>query len=324
MRDVLVAIAVSLAVGLGGRGVFRLIRTVRHTSLVAAAWWAVASQMILTVAWAGMFVRQAFSPGVADQIWYLVAVTSLCPLVAVLGARRGRLLDWSLFILLPLIAVLEWIAVAEWPRDGTWRRLELEGPSLGLYGLVLMMGAGNFLGTRFTWAAVWWAMSCGWIVWTLSLACGASDLERQAARACVVVFHLLFWCSVEIAVRRKSTATGWDRVWLDFQNHFGLVWSFRLMPRINEVAQREQWPWRLTADGLQPIASDNTPADDPSADPKVDHTLRWLLKQFVDAEWIDARLSSTDHKQLTADSPSNPACPCEPSPTQSRDHDALH
>ena len=197
MRDVLVAIAVSLAVGLGGRGVFRLIRTVRHTSLIAVAWWAFGSQMILTVAWAGMLVTPKISPGIADQIWYLVAVSSLCPLVAVLGARRGRLLDWSLFVLLPLIVVLEWIAVAEWPRDWIGHRLELEGPSLGLYCLVLIMGASNYLGTRFTWAAVWWAVSCGWIVWTLSLPNGASDPRREAARAGVVVFHLLFWCAVE-------------------------------------------------------------------------------------------------------------------------------
>ncbi len=294
MRYVLVAIAVSLAVGLGGRGVFRLIRTVRHTSLVAAAWWAVGSQLILTVAWVGMILPQTFSPGIADQIWYLAAVSSICPLVAVLGARRGRIVDWSLFVLLPLIAVLEWPALAEWSRTWNGRRLELEAPSLIAFVLVLLMGVGNFLGTRWTWPALWWAMNWGWVLWNFGTLFGQVKIPREMTLGIVAVFQILFWWSVETAARRKPAASGWDRVWVDFRDHFGILWAFRVMTRINEVAHREQWPWRLTADGLKLVASVNSPAGDPSADPRVDRTFRWLLKQFVDSEWIDTRLSSTE------------------------------
>lgn len=63
--------------------------------------------------------------------------------------------------------------------------------------------------------------------------------------------------------------------------------------RINEVAQREQWPWILTDNGLKPISNESQPACDPEADPRVNHTFRWLLKPFVDPEWIDERLTAS-------------------------------
>ena len=125
----------------------------------------------------------------------------------------------------------------------------------------------------------------------------------------LTISQLVFWMSVVQAVRRPAKLTGsgrspnrptgWDRVWQDFRDHFGIVWSFRLMTRVNEVARREEWPWTLTNDGLRHVSLAHAYAGDPAADPRVDRTFRWLLKQFVDPEWIDARLG--DHRPLTTD-----------------------
>src|SRR5439155_6530825 len=136
-------------------GVFRLMRTVRHTSLTAAAWWSAWSHSTLTVATIGTIAKNLVPPGIVDQLWYLTAVSALCPPVAVLGARRGRAVDWSLFVLLPLIVVLEWPAVAQWSRNWSGQRLELESPSLMAYVLVLAMAAGNFANTRWEWPSAW-------------------------------------------------------------------------------------------------------------------------------------------------------------------------
>ena len=66
-----------------------------------------------------------------------------------------------------------------------------------------------------------------------------------------------------------------------------------LMTRVNEVAQRDQWPWSLTTDGFRLVSLGMEYPGEPTSDPRVDQTMRWLLKQFVDAEWIDERLSTT-------------------------------
>lgn len=65
------------------------------------------------------------------------------------------------------------------------------------------------------------------------------------------------------------------------------------MARVNEIARRDNWPWTLTENGLSPVDPKNAIASDPDSDPRVDHTFRWLMKPFVDPEWIDKRLTAS-------------------------------
>ena len=51
--------------------------------------------------------------------------------------------------------------------------------------------------------------------------------------------------------------------------------------------------WMLTTDGFRLVSLGMEYPGEPTSDPRVDQTLRWLLKQFVDAEWIDERLRTT-------------------------------
>ncbi len=300
MRDVLLVTMMTLTVAIGWFGVFRLRHACCHTSLVAAGWWSVWVQATLTVAVIGTIAKDRIGPGIVDQLWYLAAVFSLCPLIAVLGARRGRIVDWNLFVLLPLVIVLEWPALAEWKRCWNGQRLELEMPSLIAFGLVLLMGAGNFVGTRFTRPALVWIATWGLTVWTFGNPLGKTHFPRESVYSFLTISQLVLWMTVAQAVRRSANVarsgqssnllTGWDRVWQDFRDHFGIVWSFRLMARVNEVARREEWPWTLTIEGLRHVSLAHAQAANPNSDPRVDHTFRWLLKQFVDPEWIDARL----------------------------------
>lgn len=298
MPDLLLGTILTLTVAIGWLGLLRLMRTVRHTSLVAAAWWSLWFQTTLTVAAIATIAKHLVGPGILDQLWYLTAVSSLCPLVAVLGARRGRIVDWSLFVLVPLIVVLEWPAIAEWRRCWNGQRLELEAPSLIAFALVLIMGAGNFVGTRLTRPAIVWMVTWSLIVWTFSGSFGQNRVPREPVYSYLVISLLVFWAAVAKAVARKSNATGWDKVWQDYRNLFGTVWSFRLMTRINEVAQRDQWPWTLTADGFRLVSLGMEYPGDPATDPRVDQTMRWLLKQFVDPEWIDARVGATRQSNI--------------------------
>ncbi len=287
MPDLLVAMMLSLAVAVGWMGVIRLNRSVRHTSLTAAAAWAIWFQLTLTVTTIATLAKGRVSPGILDQLWYLTAVSALCPFVAVLGARRGRLLDWSLFVLLPLIAVLEWPALAQWSRCWNGQRLELETPTLLGYGVVLLMAVGNFFPTRFGWASLAWMAGWGWELAQMS----DSFHRTQTTHILPVMMVLVFWMILGHAAKNCPSGIGWNRIWFDFRDWFGVAWATRLSVRINEIAEREQWPWRLTHEGWQATSRGTPQAGLPVDDPRVDHTVRWLLKPFVDPEWIDERLN---------------------------------
>lgn len=112
----------------------------------------------------------------------------------------------------------------------------------------------------------------------------------------VSVAQFTFWrWAFHFANQQKLLTNGWSRVSLNFRDHFGIVWSTRLTMRINEVAHRERWPWKLTADGLESVSKENHSIIDSEEDPRVERTFRWLLTPFVDPEWIDERLTaSTD------------------------------
>ncbi len=337
MPDMLLETMLTITVLIGWFGITQLILNVRQTALVAAAYWASWAQLTLTIAAVVTILRHQFNPGILDLFWYLAAVSALCPFVAVLGARRNRALDWSLFVLLPLLVVLQWPALAQWRRCWNGQRLELETPTLIGFLLVLVMGASNFIGTRFTRPAIVWIATWGLIAWSFKETGGSNRFPSESVYSFVAISLLVFWTAVAKAAMRRSPATGMDKVWRDFRNSFGTVWAFRLMTRINEIAQRDQWPWRLTHEGLRLTSIGSPYAGDPADDMRVDQTFRWLLKQFVETVWLDRRLgrsslepspSQMSGSLLRSNSPTvtpvNDAGEATSSQPQSPDHDALH
>lgn len=285
MPDLLVALMLWLAVIIGWIGVIQLSRSVRQTSLTAAAAWALWFQGTLTIVAIATLAESRLQPGLIDQLRYFTAVSALCPFVAVLGARRGRLLDWSLFVIVPLILVLEWPALAQWTRCWNGQRLEFETPTQVGYTVVLLMAVGNFVPTRFVWASVSWMAAWAWELFQLS----NEGTVKSLSQSLTALLTLVFWANLHGGVRQPPLGT-WNQVWFDFRDWFGLAWAARVSARINEVAEREQWPWRLTSNGLQSITPNAAAPADPADDPRVQQTFRWLLKPFVDSEWIDERL----------------------------------
>ena len=298
MPDLLVALLLlllMLAVAVGWIGTFRLTRGVRHTSLTAAAAWAIWFQATLTVTTIATLANGRVPPGIRDQLWYLTAVSALCPFVAVLGARRSRLLEWSLFIVLPLIVVLEWSPLAQ--LTGCWngQRLELELPTVVGYGLVMLMCLGTYFfnSGRFSTAVGVWTSSWSLFVFATLMAPSKQvvrDGNSQIDNLAIAIMQLMFWGIVGVAAKNAPRHFGWNRVWMDFRDWFGVAWATRLSARINEVAVREQWPWRLSHAGWRSASGEGLPAEPPVNDPRVEQTCCWLLKPFVDPKWIDERL----------------------------------
>ncbi|MCA9112443.1 MAG: hypothetical protein KDA52_20980, partial [Planctomycetaceae bacterium] len=83
------------------------VRTLRLTTLVIAWRWALGAALVWMFALSWSFAapdREALQ----DLLWYAVSLISLCPGIAVLGARRPGSAAWTWFVVLPMLAVLGW------------------------------------------------------------------------------------------------------------------------------------------------------------------------------------------------------------------------
>ena len=219
-----------------------------------------------------------------------------------------------------MILVLASPLAVSWRELNDPSRLQLETPVLVGFGLVLVMSAGNYVGTRFTLSAVLFTIAVAMLVATLAEAVPDQLVKPYSLRLWSTVVLsaaiLIGYRSARTESRRTSAAAmqlgafedrieGADRLWTDFRNTFGIVWARRIQDRINAVAIKEVWPARLESQGF--VWNDTTDLPnggessegsssaneriEQSAD-RIEHTLRWLLRRFCDPAWIDARLGA--------------------------------
>ena len=298
----------------------------RETTLMTAWSWGFVASTAWVVMWWVDCCLHAISPAVADHGWYGCAVLALCPPIAVLGSRRPGTRVWSWFILVPMVLALSWPILALRLRGAELRGLQLEAPQLMALILVLVMGIGNYLGTRYTISAMFFAAAQLSIIFSFFIASPEGRTDRSLIRFGSTAIMALAILSTRNS-KRPGPRTRFDRVWFDFFDTFGIVWGRRIQDRVNVIAQKENWPIRLELDGF--VANEGTASaavDSLTCDPlnaslmqpaigltageelvatRIDHTLRWLLRRFVDAGWIDQRLESTrspEPKRLTIDS----------------------
>jgi hypothetical protein len=283
---------VSIGLIAAWRPMLHLRRSVRATTLIPAAHWALAAAALWTLTWGLDHGTNLLTRSAADHLWYACSVIALCPPIAVLGSRRPGARVWTWFILIPMVFVLGWPVITLWAQGSDVRGLQLETPQLAGYLLVLIMGTGNYLGTRYTISALLYAGANAVLVLSSSAASPAWLADRWWSRLWATGAMILAVLLAGGAAARTETRTvGFDRLWLEFFDQFGLVWGRRIQDRVNFMADRENWPARLELHGLQWET-----AADPATSARVEHTFRWLLRRFVDPEWIDARLGTTSDK----------------------------
>ena len=289
--------AVALIVASGA--VVTVRSAVRHTSLGGAWCWAAGAVAAWCFVWWLTIATGRWSGMAAQLAWYGVAVLMLCPAVAVLGARRPGTQSWTWFVVLPLLAVLSLPAVTALLLEGggatTQAAFRLEAPWALGFGLVLVMGAGNYVGTRMTLAALGYAAAELLLVAPLTQA--GADLLAPASGPWLASLALGVAGGVALltgGVRRTGPRQPLDRLWQDFRNLYGVVWSRRLMDRTNEALAPRRLPARLEWSGVVWIGPPSEPVDESALSAAREHasqTLRWLLKRFVDPSWIERRLA---------------------------------
>ena len=278
-------------------GWLRIRPLARDTTLVPAWWWGLAAS---TLGLATASVGLLRNDGVTDQLWYATAVLALCPFIAVLGARRPVSTAWTSFVMLPLVLVLEWPALGSLARSlvglapavSPTDLLELSRPAVIVWAIVLIMGTGNYFGTRLSGLIL--LLVFGLFLVVLPLA-GPRDgqmpqLTWARAIAAVSAAVCVCWSSIELRRRRGDPGdpqpVGWDRVWADFGDLYGTVWATRVRQRLNEELARVPGGPKLEPGGF------DWPAGEARELPEgAERVVRWLLERFVDRAWIDRRLS---------------------------------
>jgi hypothetical protein len=293
ITDPILRIIVSIGLACAGWLVARARLTFRSSTLYAAWCWTAVGLAVWCATWILDPVSRFVSRSAADHLWYACAILALCPAMAVLGSRRPGVRVWTWFIQLPMLLVLGWPALSLWIQGSDVRGLQIETPQLVAYLLVLVMGAGNYLGTRFTLPSLCYAAANVLIAVSSSVASPVWLADRSSARVwsagLMAAAIVLSGRSQPLRLEGGSLEGGsrFDRLWLDFFDQFGVVWGRRIQDRVNYMAEKERWPARLQLHGFEWTA----PADE-ATEARIEHTFRWLLRRFVDPSWIDERLGT--------------------------------
>lgn len=271
---------------------FRLRPALKNTTLPSAWRWLVAGVLLWSGVWFVTVLTWVVPRPAADALWFAVAVVMLCPGIAVLGARRPGSRAWTWFVLLPLLFVLGWPLLVAWFHNGDAVRWQVETPVMLGYVLVLVMGAGNYWGTRWTGASVLLVAALLLLVVPMSSLALAFPADLKQCQVWSTLALSAAFVTAWISARRPRCAfTPYDRLWLDFRDWFGVVWASRIRERLNETARNEHWPMRLEWHGFVAADQNGDRAISAKMDERLVYNLRWLLRRFVDPEWIDARLA---------------------------------
>lgn len=260
----------------------------RGTTLVAPWYWALAAivavggvEMLATLTRPG-----ASDPSGATGDWWslwrqMAAPLTLCPAAALIGAKRPQDRPWqfvvfSLWLVVCLPAVQSSLFVT--------RSTLIETIWNCFVTVVLLAGLVNHLGTRFWLAALLWFAGQ-----LLLLAPRLPLIHRWDHAAWPTMGLLLLACSLVVARcwPRPRVAAGWDRVWREWRDAYGVLWGLRVAERFNATAKQQGWRLVLHWAGF---AADEPAAQPVELPPAAVRTFRMLLRRFVPPEWIVARM----------------------------------
>ncbi len=258
-------------------------RHIRRTTLIAPWAWSVVSLCSILVAEA--FVATG---GSAPLLRYCAAVTTLCPTMALLGAKRPQDAGWQ-FVVISLWIVLA-LPAAEAAIFWNSGQFQLTGARSWFMMALIIVGFSNHILTRHGASAA--LVSAGqWLLLRehLPLARGSSG---ETGVVIGLLLMLLAIALVFLRVRHPSNrAPGVERVWLDFRDAYGTVWGLRMIERINTTARVSGWNLQLGWHGFHWQDGDS---DQPVTEADLCRTLRTLLRRFVSTEWIDERIGPVE------------------------------
>jgi hypothetical protein len=263
---------------------------VRGSTAVPAAVWGVAAAAALAGEMAARAAGGLVDPAAAAAVRLVAVALSVCPAMALLGAKRPQHGVWQ-FIVATLAVVLALPAVAATlVRPGTFPDVHLLGR--GFLLVLVAVGWLNFVATRHGAAATLVAAGQGILmraflpvtvtgpeqdpladmVGCLLIGLGAAVAAAQSALA---VWHAP-------ARRGDSLAARIDPPYLALRETLGAAWTLRIAERFDAVAAARGWPCRLRFGGLEP----GSPGGDTAWHRDAERLFRSLLRRFVSPAWL--------------------------------------
>jgi len=267
-------------------------RRLTGTTLLAPWGWAVACLTALVTAeiWAaaaGGRAADPTGPG-ADPLRFTAAMLLVCPAAALLGAKRPQSRGWQ-FVVLALLAVLVAPVAENW-FSATPRPLVLAGFRALLVVVLIGIGLANGVATRYRFSVL--LAGAGQVLitapliswWDFPLSRAWAAAVGLALLAASLLLTWLGW------PRPKSLPLGLDRLWRDFRDLYGVVWTLRVAERVNATAAHHNFATRLSWSGFQPAGGEGGSAIPAKEAEAIGATLRSILRRFVSREWIQERL----------------------------------
>lgn len=290
-------ISAIIASSLGAAGIGAVVwrrNELRGTTLVAPAVWTVLSLASITTAEVTIGLLRPTSSAVwVEPLRYAAAITSFCPLIALLGAKRPQHRAWQ-FIVLALWGILILPAC----ENIVWqpgRPLEIHDARSWFVVILIAVGVGNSAATRF-WLSALAAGAAQLVLLSNYVPLGHSSLGHSSLGTTGTLVGLaLGSCALLTAAagipRRSRPSHPLDLVWIDFRDAFGTLWALRVVQRINATAAQHQWPVVLTWFGFQASTGhDSTQWLPNDVEPALRQALENILRRFVSSEWIAKRL----------------------------------
>ena len=209
---------------------------------------------------------------------FSVVASTLCPLVAVLGAKRPQDRGWQ-WIVLSLWLIVVWPA-AQALAHPAGPRVELFTPwKLFVAGLVAM-GPLNYLPTGY-WLASLLAAGGQLILFSDYLGLSAmNEWQLPIALACFAIAAMSVAISRKEQVQTDQTLKNDTARWLRFRDGFGAFWAIRVMQRVNETAGLRNWPVRLTWSGFESATHEKPPVLNKVQIEEIEQTFDTLLRRF--------------------------------------------
>jgi hypothetical protein len=282
------AVVAIVALGCGLGVLFYSRPALKQTTLLAAWWWTLAAVAV----WSGVELYAALTPAAtAGRLapYRLAAVVlSLCPMVALLGAKRPQHTAWQ-FVVLSLWGILA-LPAAEAIFLHRGQQPEVGDARAWLLWVVILLGPINYVPTR-NWPASLFVAAGQVVALSPYLAVLHRPIAPQPELTGLAICFLGLVVASVANRRSRMDKNSLNRLWLEFRDAFGLLWGLRVQERVNAVARQNGWDVELTWHGLRKTTDDAPLVTiDPGSEPALRKTLSGLLRRFVSREWIEERM----------------------------------
>lgn len=267
---------------------------VRGSTAVPAALWAVAAAVLLAVETGWRAAGGLADPAAAAAVRLAAGAVSVCPTMALLGAKRPQHGVWQ-FIVATLAVVLALPAVsATLVRPGTFPDVHVL--ARGFLLVLAVVGWLNFVATRRMVAAS--LVTAGQLLLLRAFLPLAIPAAGPAAAAVDAVGCLLAGAGAVVATaqaflagRRIGPGGGHplaariDPPYRGLRETFGAAWSLRIAERFDAIAAARGWPCRLRFRGLDPGGAGGAGGDE-AWHRDAARVFRSLARRFVSEAWL--------------------------------------